>query len=87
MTTLLVILTVLEIIVVVAVLAVYLILLTSTARSISTRLGQVSFGVRAVESQTGVIGPSVVRINSTLEAIEGALGPLAEKAERAASAR
>lgn len=87
MTTLLVVLTVAEIVVVVLVLAVYVIAVTRELRSISTTLGKVAFGVRAVESQTGVIGPSVVRINKTLGEIEAALGPIAEKAERAAASR
>ncbi|MFP5299002.1 MAG: hypothetical protein ACLGHL_08455 [Actinomycetota bacterium] len=87
MTTLLVLLTVLEIVIVLAVLATYVILITREARSISTTLGRVAFGVRAVNSQTSVIGPSVVKINQTLAEIEAALGPIAEKAERAASQR
>lgn len=87
MTTLLVILTVVEVVVVVGVLAVYLIQITRLVRSISTTLGRVAFGVRAVNTQTAAIGPSVVRINTTLNEIEGALGPLAEKAKRAADAR
>lgn len=84
MTTLLVVLTVLEVVVVVAVLATYLILVTRELRSISTFLGRIAFGVRAVESQTGVIGPSVLRINSTLREIDAVLGPIARKAKRAA---
>ncbi len=87
MTTALVILTVLEIVVVVAVLATYLILITRHLATVSKYLGKVAFGVRAVETQTGAIGPSVLRINQTLREIEGALGPIAEKAERAASGR
>lgn len=87
MTRALVILTVVEIVIVVLVLAVYVTALTRKLRSISTTLGKVAFGVRAVESQTGAIGPSVLRINKTLSEIEGALGPIAEKAERAAAAR
>lgn len=87
MTKLLVVLTVIEIALVVVVLAAYVIALTRELRSISTTLGKVAFGVRAVESQTGAIGPSVLRINKTLAEIEGALGPIAEKAERAAASR
>lgn len=87
MTKLLVVLTVVEIAIVVLVLAAYVTALTRELRSISTTLGQVAFGVRAVESQTGVIGPSVLRINKTLGEIEAALGPIAEKAERAAASR
>lgn len=87
MTKLLVILTVFEIALVVVVLASYVIALTRELRSISTTLGKVAFGVRAVESQTGAIGPSVLRINKTLAEIEAALGPIAEKAARAAASR
>lgn len=87
MTKLLVTLTVVEIAIVVLVLAAYVTALTRELRSISTTLGRVAFGVRAVESQTRVIGPSVLRINKTLGEIESALGPIAEKAERAAASR
>ena len=87
MTTALVVLTVLEVLVVVAVLATYLILLTKRLANVSKYLGKIAFGVRAVETQTGVIGPSVLRINQTLREIEGALGPIAEKAQRAAADR
>jgi len=87
MTRLLVILTVAEVLLVVVVLAVYVINLTRELRSISTVLGKVAFGVRAVETQTGAIGPAVTRINGTLGDIEQALGPIAEKARQAASSR
>jgi hypothetical protein len=84
MTTALVILSVLEILLVVAVLAAYVILVTRHLTVVSRYLGKIAFGVRAVETQTEVIGPSVLRINQTLREIEHALGPIAEKAERAA---
>ncbi|MPY79282.1 MAG: hypothetical protein GEV04_12485 [Actinophytocola sp.] len=84
MTALLVTLTVVEIGLVVGVLAVYLVLIGRKLRVVSTYLGKVAFGVRAVESQTAGIGPSVVRINERLREIEAALGPLTEKAEAAA---
>ncbi len=87
MTTALVVLTVFEVLVVVAVLATYLILLTKRLANVSKYLGKIAFGVRAVETQTGVIGPSVLRINQTLREIEAALGPIAEKAQRAAADR
>ncbi|GAA5106818.1 hypothetical protein GCM10025762_11160 [Haloechinothrix salitolerans] len=69
------------------VLAVYLILIGRKLRIVSNTLGKVAFGVRAVESQTAPIGPSVVRINQRLGEINDALGPLAEKAEAAARQR
>jgi hypothetical protein len=84
-TTALVIFTVVEVVLVVTVLAVYLILLARRLLTITRYLGKIAFGVRAVNSQTTPIGPSVLRINSTLNEIEAALGPLAEKAQRAAS--
>ena len=84
MTLLLVILTVLEVALLVAVLAIYLISIERRLGSISKILGKVAFGVRAVNTQTATVGPSVTKLNSTLQEIEGALGPLAEKARRAA---
>lgn len=87
MTIALVILTVLEIVLVVAVLASYVVLITRRLAVISRYLGRIAFGVRAVETQTGVIGPSVLRINKTLREIQEALGPIAERAERAAGHR
>lgn len=84
MTTLFVILTVLEVVALVAVLAAYVIAITRSLRNIVQYLGKISFGVRAVETQTGAIGPSVLKINATLKEIEAALGPIAEKAKRTA---
>lgn len=69
------------------VLAVYLIAIDRRLRGVSATLGKVAFGVRAVESQTGPIGSAVLRINATLRDIVAALGPLADKARRAADAR
>jgi hypothetical protein len=85
MIALLVALTVFEIALVVAVLAIYLILVDKHLKVISTWLGKVAFGVRAVNTQTAPIGPSVLRINKTLREIDGALGPIAEKADRVAA--
>jgi hypothetical protein len=82
--TLLIVLTVVEAVVVVAVLAVYLILLNRRLVVISTYLGRIAFGIRAVESQTASIGPSVLRINGTLRQINAALPAIAAKAERLA---
>lgn len=84
MTTLLTVLTVIEAAVVVAVLAVYLILLHRRLKVICTYLGKIAFGIRAVESQTAPIGPSVLRINRTLREINAALPAIAAKAERLA---
>lgn len=82
MTTLLIVLTVVEAAVVVAVLAIYLILLHRKLTATCVYLGKIAFGIRAVESQTASIGPSVLRINQTLREINGALGPIAAKAKR-----
>jgi hypothetical protein len=87
MTTALVILTVVEVAIVVGVLAIYLVLISTHLRVISAYLGKLSFGVRAVETQTSPIGPSVLRINATLREIDAALGPIADKAKRSAEAR
>jgi hypothetical protein len=80
---LLVILTVLEVALLVAVLAIYLISIERRLGRISKILGKVAFGVRAVDTQTATVGPSVTKLNATLQEIEGALPPLADKARRA----
>lgn len=77
--TLLIVLTVVEIVLLVAVLAVYLVLLHRKLRSINSTLGLITFGVRAVETQTSSIGPSVVRLNERLAEAVGTLTVLAEK--------
>jgi hypothetical protein len=87
MTTALVILTVVEVAILVGVLATYLVLIDRHLRVISAYLGKLAFGVRAVETQTSPIEPSVLRINATLREIDAALGPIADKAKRAAGAR
>jgi len=83
-TLLLIIVTVVEAVVVVGVLATYLVLLNRRLVVISAYLGKIAFGIRAVESQTTPIGPSVLRINKTLREINGALPAIAGKAERLA---
>lgn len=87
MRTVLVILTVVEIVAVVGVLAVYLIAIARSLGRISDNLGKVSFGVRAIETQTSSIGPSVVRANEQLTAIAGALDGLVDKADRTTAPR
>lgn len=79
--TLLIVLTVVEIVLLVAVLAVYLVLLHRRLRSINSNLGLITFGVRAVETQTSSIGPSVARLNERLADSVGTLTSLAEKGE------
>lgn len=83
--TLLVILTVVEIVIALGVIVVYLTLIGKSLESVASNLGKVAFGVRAIESQTAAIGPAVVRLNTELEAITGALPAIAELAERHAA--
>jgi len=87
MTLLLVVATVLEVVIVVAALAFHLVLLDRRLKQLSKKLNTVAFGIRAVESQTAPIGPSVLRLNAALRDIAGALPPLVDKAERAAGVR
>lgn len=69
----LIIVSLLEAALVVAVLAVYLILIAGTLRKVSSTLGLITFGVRAIERQTQPIGPVVREINAALEQIAAAL--------------
>jgi hypothetical protein len=78
--TLLIILTVVEILLLVGALAYFLIRIRSSLKRTAGYLAQVSFGVRAIETQCSSIGPSVVRINGQLTAIAGALDGLARQA-------
>ena len=84
MTGLLVTLTVLEIVLVALVLVYYLARIAGSLRRTSVLLGKVSFGVRAIETQCAVIGPSVVTVNGQLTTIAGALGDLTHLADTAA---
>lgn len=87
MTALLVVLTILEIVLVLAVLVGYLVAITRSLRRIAVLLGKVSFGVRAIETQTEAIGPAVIKLNEQLPAISAAFGDLTGLAEaRAAGA-
>ena len=73
MTTVLIIVTLVEVLLLVVVLAGYLIAIAHTLRKISTTLGLVTFGVRAIETQTASIGPRLVDVNAALEQVAGAL--------------
>ena len=84
MTTLLVSLTIVEIVLVVVVLVYYLSRIAGSLRRTSTLLGKVAFGVRAIETQTNVIGPSVLVVNEQLTVIATALDDLAALANAAA---
>ena len=68
-----------EVVLLVAVLAGYLIAIAVRLRSISSTLGKVTFGVRAIDTQTKPIGPRLGEIN-------GALGQVAEALQAVASA-
>lgn len=67
MLELLIILTVVEIALVLGVLLVHLVLVRDSLRSTAKLLARTAFGVRAIETQAGAIGPGVVRINAALQ--------------------
>src|SRR3954451_25360436 len=77
MNTVLIIVTQPEVALVVVVLAGYLIDIDATLRRISSTLGLVTFGVRAIDKQTHPIGPVVLEINGALEQVAGALEQVA----------
>lgn len=80
MRTLLIIGTAVEIILVLVVLVTYLVIITRTLRRINRSLGQVSFGVRAIESQTAPVGGSVLRVNGQLSQLASVFEDLAAAA-------
>ena len=84
MTALLITLTIVEIVLVAVVLVYYLARVAASIRRTSVLLGKVSFGVRAIETQTQVIGPAVLTVNDQLATVADALGDLAELADAAA---
>ena len=73
MNTVLIVLTLVEVLLLVVVLAGYLIAIAAKLRNISKTLGLVTFGVRAIESQTASIGPSLTAVNGALTQVAGAL--------------
>ena len=82
MRVLLITLSVLEIFLVISALAFYLWRIARSLRASAANLAKVTFGVRAIETQCASIGPSVIKVNSQLLAIAGALDGIATKAER-----
>jgi len=78
---LLVVLTIAEVVLVAAVLVFYLVRVAASLRRTSVLLGKVAFGVRAIETQCNVIGPSVVAVNGQLEGISQGLVDLAGLAD------
>lgn len=86
MTGLLVTLTLVEIALVALVLVYYLCRIAGSLRRTSTLLGKVAFGVRAIETQCNVIGPSVLTVNDQLAGVATALDDLAALANARAGA-
>jgi len=86
-TALLITLTVLEIVLVVIVLVYYLARIAGSLRRTSTLLGKVAFGVRAIETQCQVIGPSVLSVNDQLAGVADSLADLTDLADAAAARR
>lgn len=82
MRNLLIFLSVVEILLVVGALAFYLWRIALSLRASAANLAKVTFGVRAIETQCASIGPSVLKVNSQLQTIAGALDGLATKAEQ-----
>lgn len=79
--TLLVVLTASEIVLLVVVLAVYLVLIHRRLVSINRNLARISFGVRAVETQTSSVGPSVDALNDSLKDAASTMRRVQEKTE------
>jgi uncharacterized protein YoxC len=71
--TVLIIVTLVEVVLLVVVLAGYLIAIAATLRRVSKTLGLITFGVRAIERQTELIGPALTDINAALEQVAAAL--------------
>ncbi len=84
MLELLIVLSVFEAVLALAVLAIYLALVMRSLRASASLFAKISFGVRAIETQAGRIGPAVTVVNQTLEEINEALPGIARKAERLA---
>jgi hypothetical protein len=82
--TLRVFLSILEIATLVIVLAFFLNMVARQLNRISANLARITFGVRAVETQCGVIGPAVERINGNLADVSQNLTAAAAEAEKLA---
>ena len=85
MNTVLIVLTLVEVLLLVVVLAGYLIAIAARLRNISKTLGLVTFGVRAIESQTASIGPSLTAVNGALGQVADALQDVVGEPERDAT--
>ncbi len=82
--TLRIFLSVLEIALLVGVLATFLNIVAKQLNRISANLARIAWGVRAVETMCGVIGPAVDRINGNLVDVNNDLTRAAAAAERLA---
>ncbi len=67
-----------EVLALVGVLAGYLVVIARSLAHVSATLAKVSFGVRAIETQTAPIGPALTATNESLEQV-------AQRLETAAS--
>ena len=79
--TLRIILTVVEIALLTAVLAWLLARIARLLNAISATCGKITFGVRAVETQCAVIGPTADRLNAGLSEVVARLDRAASQAE------
>jgi hypothetical protein len=75
--TVLVLLTLVEIALVLAVLVGYLVAIGRSLRRTAVLLGKVAFGVRAIETQTQMVGAQVPVLNERVAGVSGALQDLA----------
>ncbi len=70
------------------VLAVYLVLIARTLEAIGGRptsyLAKIRLGVRAIESETGMLAPQVTRLNESATALLGGLQAVAGHLQRTA---
>ena len=86
MKSVLIIVTLVEVLLLVVVLATYLIIIAAKLRNVSSTLGLVTFGVRAIEKQTAPIGPVLADVNGALEQVAGALEQVTRPAPATAAA-
>ncbi len=82
--TLRIFMTVLEIALLTLVLAWFLARIARLLNAISATCGKITFGVRAVETQCAVIGPTADRLNAGLSEVVSKLDQAASQAERLA---
>lgn len=84
MLELLIALTVVEVVLVLSVLLGHLLLVRDSLRSTTKLLARTAFGVRAIETQVGSIGPDVRRINAALEDLGDAAPRIADGVDQLA---